>query len=190
VTSDYLEAGTLVLAAAITQSELDVLDVQPHHLDVFWQKLREVGVRFELGTDMVRVFPSKNLKGIRLQTFVFPHFPTDLQAPFTTLLTQASGTSFVFETMFDGRLQYLYELEKMGLKFKLLNPYQAEIIGSAKLKGAQVSSCDIRAGAAVLLAALAAEGETEISNIYYIDRGYERLEEKLNAIGAKIKRLQ
>jgi len=190
VTSDYLEAGTLVLAAAITQSELDVLDVQPHHLDIFWQKLREVGVRFELGADMVRVFPSKNLKAIRLQTAIFPSFPTDLQAPFATLLTQAQGTSFVFETLFDGRLQYLYELEKMGLKFKLLNAYQAEISGPAKLKGAQVSSCDIRAGAAVLLAALAAEGETEISNIYYIDRGYERLEEKLNAIGAKIKRVQ
>ncbi len=190
VTSDYLEAGTLVLAAAVTQSELDILDVQPHHLDIFWQKLREVGVRFELGADMVRVFPSKNLKAIRLQTAIFPSFPTDLQAPFATLLTQAQGTSFIFETLFDGRLQYLYELEKMGLKFKLLNAYQAEVTGPCQLKGAQVSSCDIRAGAAVLLAALAAEGETEISNIYYIDRGYEKLEEKLNAIGAKIKRIQ
>lgn len=190
VTSDYLEAGTLVLAAAITGSELDVLDVQPHHLDIFWQKLREVGVRFELGADMVRVFPSKNLKAIKLQTAVFPSFPTDLQAPFATLLTQAHGTSFIFETLFDGRLQYLYELEKMGAKIKFLNPYQAEIMGPNLLKGAQISSCDIRAGAAVLLAALAAEGETEISNIYYIDRGYEKFEEKLNAIGAKIKRLQ
>ncbi len=190
VTSDYLEAGTLVLAAAITQSELDILDVKPHHLDIFWQKLKEVGVRFELGADMVRVFPSQHLRATKLQTFVFPSFPTDLQAPFATLLTQAEGTSFVFETLFDGRLQYLYELEKMGAKFKLLNPYQAEITGPTKLQGASISSCDIRAGAAVLLGALAAEGETEISNIYYIDRGYERLEEKLNAIGAKIKRIQ
>ena len=190
VTSDYLEAGTLVLAAAITQSEVDVLDVQPHHLDIFWQKLKEIGVRFELGADMARVFPSKTLKAIRLQTAIFPSFPTDLQAPFATLLTQAEGTSFVFETLFDGRLQYLFELEKMGAKIKLLNAYQAEIIGPTPLKGAPISSCDIRAGAAVLLAALAAEGETEISNIYYIDRGYERLEEKLNALGAKIKRIQ
>jgi UDP-N-acetylglucosamine 1-carboxyvinyltransferase len=190
VTSDYLEAGTLVLAAAITQGEVEILDIQPHHLDIFWQKLREVGVHFELGTDRVRVLPSKQLKATRLQTFVYPSFPTDLQAPFSTLLTQARGTSFVFETLFDGRLQYLYELEKMGAKFKLLNPYQAEITGPTQLRGASISSCDIRAGAAVLLAALAAEGETEISNIYYIDRGYERLEEKLNAIGAKIKRVQ
>ena len=190
ITSDYLEAGTLVLAAAITQGTVDVLDVVPRHLDIFWQKLREVGVHFELGEDMVRVQPSKNLKAIRLQTAIFPSFPTDLQAPFTVLLTQAEGKSFIFETLFDGRLQYLYELEKMGLKPKILNPYQAEIEGSVALKGASVSSCDIRAGAGVVLAALAAEGQTEVSNIYYIDRGYERLDEKLNSLGAKIERVK
>jgi len=189
ITSDYLEAGTLVLAAAITQGEVDILDIVPHHLDIFWQKLREVGVLFELGKDMVRVMPSKQLKAVRLQTAIFPSFPTDLQAPFTTLLTQAKGTSFIFETLFDGRLQYLYELEKMKLKPKMLNPYQAEITGPVKLKGNFVNSCDIRAGAGVLLAALAAEGQTEISNIYYIDRGYERLDERLNSLGANIKRI-
>jgi UDP-N-acetylglucosamine 1-carboxyvinyltransferase len=191
VTSDYLEAGTLVLAAAITNGTVDILDVVPEHLDIFWQKLREVGVHFELGRDMVRVLPSKgNLKAIKLQTAIFPSFPTDLQAPFTTLLTQAEGKSFIFETLFDGRLQYLYELEKMGLRLKLLNPYQAEIEGPTALRGASVASCDIRAGAAIVLAALAAEGETEISDIYYIDRGYAQLDEKLNSIGAKIERLK
>jgi len=190
VTSDYLEAGTLVIAAAITGGSVDILDVNPNHLDIFWQKLREVGVIFELGEDMVRVQPSKQLKAIRLQTAVFPSFPTDLQAPFATLLTQAKGTSFIFETLFDGRLQYLYELEKMGLKPKILNPYQAEITGPTKLKGASVASCDIRAGAAIVIAALAAEGQTEISNIYYIDRGYENLDEKLNSLGAKIERIK
>jgi len=190
VTPDYLEVGTLVIATAITGGTVDILDVNPNHLDIFWQKLREVGVVFELGEDMVRVLPSKELKAIRLQTAIFPSFPTDLQAPFAALLTQAKGTSFIFETLFDGRLNYLYEFEKMGLKPKMLNPYQAEITGPTKLKGASVASCDIRAGAAVLLAALAAEGETEISNIYYIDRGYERLDEKLNSIGAKIERLK
>ncbi len=190
VTSDYLEAATLVLAAAITQGTVDILDVVPRHLDIFWQKLREVGVAFELGEDMVRVLPSKNLKAIRLQTAIFPSFPTDLQAPFATLLTQAKGKSFIFETLFDGRLQYLYELEKMGFKPKILNPYQAEIEGPVALKGASVNSCDIRAGAAIVLAALAAEGQTEVSNIYYIDRGYERLDEKLNSLGAKIERVK
>ena len=190
ITPDYLEAGTLVLAAAITQGSVDVLDVNPNHLDIFWQKLREVGVHFELGEDMVRVLPSHNLKAITLKTAIFPSFPTDLQAPFVTLLTQAEGTSFVFETLFDGRLQYLYELEKMGLKPKILNPYQAEITGPVKLKGASVNSCDIRAGAGVILAALAAEGETEVSNVYYTDRGYERLDKKLNSLGAKIERVK
>jgi len=190
ITSDYLEAGTLVIAAAITGGSVDILDINPNHLDIFWQKLREVGVVFEVGENMVRVLPSPELKAIRLQTAVFPSFPTDLQAPFATLLTQAKGTSFIFETLFDGRLQYLYELQKMGLEPRIINPYQAEITGPTKLRGASVSSCDLRAGAAVVLAALAAEGQTEISNIYYIDRGYERLDEKLNSIGASIKRIK
>lgn len=189
ITPDYLETGTLVLAAAITGSTVDVLDIVPEHLDIFWQKLREVGVHFDLGRDSVRVLPSRGLKAIKLQTAIFPSFPTDLQAPFATLLTQAKGKSFIFETLFDGRLQYLYELERMGLKPKILNPYQAEFEGPVVLKGTTVASCDIRAGAAIVLAALAAEGQTEISNIYYIDRGYERLDEKLNSIGAKIERL-
>lgn len=190
VTSDYLEAGTLVLAAAITQGSVDILDVVPRHLDIFWQKLREVGVQFELGENHVKVLPSPNLKAIRLQTAIFPSFPTDLQAPFATLLTQAKGKSFIFETLFDGRLQYLYELEKMGLRPNVLNPYQAEFEGPVQLKGASVNSCDIRAGAGVVLAALAAEGQSEINNIYYIDRGYERIDEKLNSLGAKIERIK
>ena len=190
VTPDYLETGTLVLAAAITGGAVDVLDIVPEHLDIFWQKLREVGVHFDLGRDSVRVLPSRKLNAIKLQTAIFPSFPTDLQAPFATLLTQAKGKSFIFETLFDGRLQYLYELEKMGLQPKILNSYQAELEGPVDLKGASVTSCDIRAGAAIVLAALAAEGQTEISNIYYIDRGYERLDEKLNSIGAKIERLK
>lgn len=189
ITPDYLETGTLVLAAAITGGTVDILDIVPEHLDIFWQKLREVGVHFELGRDSVRVLPSKQMKAINLKTAIFPSFPTDLQAPFTALLTQAEGKSFIFETLFEGRFQYLYELERMGLKPKILNPYQAEVEGPTKLKGAAVASCDIRAGAGVLIAALAAEGQTEISNIYYIDRGYERLDEKLNSIGAMVKRL-
>lgn len=190
VTSDYIEAGTLVLAAAITGGTVDILDIVPRHLDIFWQKLREVGVNFDLGKDSVRVQPTEKLRPIRLQTAIFPSFPTDLQAPFTTLLTQAEGESFVFETLFNGRLQYLYELEKMGVKSKVLNPYQAEVYGPAKLKGASVNSCDLRAGAAMVLAALAAEGQTEMHDIYWIDRGYEKLDEKLNSLGAKIERVR
>ncbi|PIZ72066.1 UDP-N-acetylglucosamine 1-carboxyvinyltransferase [Candidatus Peregrinibacteria bacterium CG_4_10_14_0_2_um_filter_43_11] len=188
IISDYLEAGTLVLAAAITKGDVEVCGIDPHHLDIFWQKLTEVGVKFELKKDSVHVFPSRALKATRLQTAVFPSFPTDLQAPFAILLTQAQGTSFIFETLFDGRLQYLYELARMQAAFKMLNPYQAEIDGPIQLKGANVNSCDIRAGAAIVLAALAAEGKSEVSNIYYIDRGYEGLDEKLKQLGAKIER--
>ena len=191
VTSDYLEAGTLVLAAAITGGTVDILDVVPEHLDIFWQKLREVGVNFELEKDRVRVLPSlANLKAIKIKTAIFPSFPTDLQAPFATLLTRANGTSSIFETLFEGRLQYLHELEKMGLQPKIISPYQAEFAGPIQLKGANVASWDLRAGAAVVLAALAAEGQTEISDIYYIDRGYASLDQKLNSLGADIKRLK
>ena len=190
ITPDYLETGTLVLAAAITQGEVEVQNIVPHHLDIFWQKLREVGVKFELNRGSVKVFPFPKLKAINLQTAVFPSFPTDLQAPFATLLTQAEGASFIFETLFDGRLQYLYELEKMGLKPRLLNAYQAEFEGPVQLQGASINSCDIRAGAGMVLAALAAEGETEIHDVYYIDRGYEKLEEKLRNLGAAIERLE
>ena len=190
ITSDYIVAGTLVLAAAITGGSVDVLDVNPHHLDIFWQKLREVGVNFELGENMVRVLPSNDFKAIRLQTAIFPSFPTDLQAPFAALLTQAKGTSFIFETMFEGRLNYLYELEKMGVQSKILNPYQAEITGPVDIKGASVNSCDLRAGAAMVLMALAAEGQTEIHDVNYIDRGYERLDDLLNSLGAKIERIK
>ncbi len=190
VTSDYLEAGTLVIAAAITGGEVTVQDIRPHHLDVFWQKLREVGVQFELGDDYVTVFPSNHLKAITLKTAIFPSFPTDLQAPFATLLTKAEGTSSIFETLFEGRLQYLHELEKMGLQPRTLSPYRAEFAGPVQLKAATVASWDLRAGAAVVLAALAAEGQSEITDIYYIDRGYAKFEEKLRSLGAKIERVE
>jgi len=112
-----------------------------------------------------------------------------LQAPFGALLTLGNGVSRVFETLFEGRLSYLFELEKMGAHIELLNPHQALIIGPTKLRGKPVASCDIRAGATMVLAALAAKGETVISDIKYIDRGYERLDEKLRQIGAEIQKV-
>ena len=124
-----------------------------------------------------------------LRTAVYPSFPTDLQAPFAVLMSQAHGVSKIFETLFEGRLNYLFELEKMGAKVEILNPHQAIVIGPTPLRGVPISSCDIRAGAAMVIAALAAEGETEISNIKYIDRGYEKMEDKLLALGAHIERV-
>jgi len=189
ITSDYLETGTLALASVLTRGEVTLTDCNPEHLDSFWQKLEEVGAKFELRQDSVHIKPSQHWKAVeKLRTAVYPGFATDLQAPFSVLLTQAAGESKIYETLFEGRLNYLYELQKMGAQIDIVNKDEALIKGPTKLKGVPIASCDIRAGAAMVLAALVAEGETEISNINYIDRGYEGLDEKLISLGAKIKR--
>jgi UDP-N-acetylglucosamine 1-carboxyvinyltransferase len=190
ITGDYLEAGTFVIAAVATKGDVEIKGINTDQLDSFWQKLEEMGAKFTLKKDSVHIYPSKNLEAVKmLRTAVYPSFATDLQAPFTVLLTQAKGVSKVFETLFEGRLNYLFELEKMGAHVEFLNPHQALIIGPRKLKGMPISSWDIRAGAAMVVAALIAEGKTEISNINYIDRGYEKLDEKLRGLGASIKRI-
>lgn len=189
VTGDYLEAGTFAIAAAVTNGKVTIKGIDPHHLDSFWQKLKEAGIKLIFEKNSVTIHPHTKLKNVaKIRTAVFPSFPTDLQAPFAVLLTQTPGDSIVHETLFDGRLNYLAELEKMGAKFEILNPHQAVIKGKTSLKGVQISSWDIRAGAAMVIAALVANGKTEISNINYIDRGYEKLEQKLRKLGAKIER--
>ena len=191
VISDYIEAGTFIIAAVLTNGDVQVKRCPVPHLDSFWQKLTEVGANFEIDGDTVHVKPHQGLKCIeKLQTSVYPGFATDLQAPFTLLLTQCEGASKVHETLFEGRLNYLGELERMGVRVELLNPHQAVIHGVARLKAAPIVSYDLRAGAAMVLAALIADGESTISDINYIDRGYEHFEEKLRALGAKIERIQ
>lgn len=189
ITSDYLETGTLALAGVLTHGEITLTNTHPEHLDSFWQKLEEVGAKFSIKKDSVKIKPSSKWHSVeKLRTAVYPGFATDLQAPFTVLLTQAKGESKIYETLFEGRLNYLFELEKMGAKIDIIGPHEAIIHGGKELKGVEIASCDIRAGAAMVLAALAARGTTEISNIYYIDRGYEKLDEKLRHLGAKIQR--
>ncbi|MDF2378642.1 MAG: UDP-N-acetylglucosamine 1-carboxyvinyltransferase [Candidatus Gracilibacteria bacterium] len=191
IIADYLEVGTFAIAAAATQGDVTLQGIRMHDLDALWQKLEEMGVILDFGQSSVRVRGVKQMAPIaKLDTGIFPKFPTDLQAPFVVLLTQAHGVSKVFETLFEGRLNYLFELEKMGARFEFLNPHQAIILGPSELKGAPIASCDIRAGAGMVVAALMAEGETEISSINYIDRGYERLDEKLRHLGANIVRMQ
>lgn len=191
ITGDYLEAGTFAIAAVATKGQIEIKGINPDHLNSLWQKLEEMGVSIERSSNSVKVnAPKGTLNNIKmLRTAVHPGFPTDLQAPFTVLLTQAKGVSKVFETLFEGRLNYLFELEMMGAHVELLNPHQAIIIGPSKLKGMPISSFDIRAGAAMVIAALIAPGETLISNINYIDRGYSHLEAKLTALGADITRV-
>jgi UDP-N-acetylglucosamine 1-carboxyvinyltransferase len=190
VLGDYLEAGTFAIAAALTNGQVKITGINPHDLDIVWNKFQEAGVDLKFTPSSVEVLPHGRLKRVRkIRTAVFPSFPTDLQAPFTVLLTMTPGESMVHETLFDGRLNYLAELEKMGAKFDILNPHQAIIHGPHKLEAAPISSWDIRAGAAMVLAALAAKGKTEISNIGFIDRGYENLEGKLKKLGASIDRI-
>lgn len=190
ITGDYLEAGTYAIASLVTKGEVILEDIQTSQLDSFWEKLDEIGASYELKENSVLMKKPEKLKSIHfLHTAVYPSFATDLQAPFAVLLTQAEGQSEIFETLFEGRLNYLFELEKMGAKVEILNPHQAVVNGPKLLKGVPISSCDIRAGAAMVLAALCAEGITEISNINYIDRGYENLEWKLENLGAKIQRI-
>ncbi len=190
VVSDYLETGTCAVASIITKGEVTLTNIVPKHLDSFWQKLRETGANFELTDTKGFFYPTNKFRAVeKLQTAVYPGFATDLQAPFAVLLTQAEGKSLIFETLFEGRLNYLFELEKMGATVNIVNPYLAYINGKSRLEGCPIASCDIRAGAAMVLAGLVAEGTTEISNINYIDRGYEKLEGKLRGVGAEIERV-
>ncbi|QQS58879.1 UDP-N-acetylglucosamine 1-carboxyvinyltransferase [Candidatus Peregrinibacteria bacterium] len=191
ITPDYLEAGTFILAGILTDSEITVQNIIASDLDIFWEKLREVGAEFVIDEKKREVHTKKRKRDFsptKIQTGVFPQFPTDLHPQFGVLMTQCAGASSIFETLFERKFAYLLELEKLGADITISNPHQFLIMGPKKLHGAPVASQDIRAGAAVLLATLCAEGESEISNIHYLDRGYEKLEEKMSAIGADISR--
>ncbi|MFH0776037.1 MAG: UDP-N-acetylglucosamine 1-carboxyvinyltransferase, partial [Patescibacteria group bacterium] len=142
-TSDYLEAGTFALAGLLTNGKIRIENIVPKQLDCFFQKLEEIGAKFFVGPDFLDVFPTKKFNPTEIKTAVFPGFPTDLQAPFGVLLTQAQGKSRIFETLFEGRLQYLFELEKMGARVEVFNPHQAVVFGGVKLKAANVASCDL-----------------------------------------------
>jgi len=189
ITSDYLEVGTYAIAAVVTQGHIVIKNAIESHLNSFWQKMKEAGVKFIHRKNEVEIFSSPKLTSVNIRTAVYPSFPTDLQAQFAVLLTQADGQGKIFETLFEGKMNYVFELEKLGAHIAFINNREAIIFGKTKLKGAPVASLDIRAGAAMVLAALAAKGSTEISQINYIDRGYSKLVAKLKSLGADIKRV-
>lgn len=192
VPCDYLEAGCFTIAALVTRGKLRLHDVDETHLVSFLDTIRRAGgiCKFDYTTNTLLVDGELSfLHAFKLQTNIFPGFPTDLQAPMGVLMTQAKGVSRVFETLFEGRLAYMYELEKMGAQVEILNSHEALVIGPTSLKGRQVASNDIRAGAAMVLAGLCAEGTTTITDVKYIERGYEKLDEKLRSVGAKIERM-
>lgn len=186
---DMLEAGTFAIAGAATGGNLKINNIEVTHLKSFLEKLDEVGVKFEVGDDYLKIMPSENFNPVVLKTDTYPGFATDFQSPFSVLLTKANGVSKIVETIFEKRLDYLKELAKMGAKIKILNNREAEIYGPTQLRGEKIKSLDLRAGATMILAALTAEGQSEIGQAEIIDRGYERIEERLVKIGAKIKRI-
>lgn len=187
---DHNEAATYLILGAATRSEITVEHAREDDLDLVLERLREFGVRFTIEKDAITVHPASELSAPSLQIDPrpYPGIPTDIQAPLAVLATQAAGETLIFDTMFEGRFNYAAELEKMGAKLTVLNPHQVIVHGPTPLRGTVIKSYDLRAGAALIIAALAATGETVIEDIYQVDRGYERIEERLSAIGARIAR--
>lgn len=187
---DANEAATFLIMGVATGSPIRVKNAVEDHLDLVLEKLREFGADFKIGENSIEVVPAKKLKALsKLDPRTYPGIPSDVQAPFGVLATQAEGDTLIFDTIFEGRFNYLSELEKMRANVKLLNPHQAVIAGPTRLRGSEIKSFDLRAGASLIIAALVAEGTTTIQDIYQVDRGYEKLEERLAAIGADIKRM-
>ena len=184
---DQIEAGTYMIAAAITAGDVCVRNIIPEHMYSVSLKMMEMGITIEEGDDYIRVIAPEKLKCANVKTLPHPGFPTDLQPQMATLLSVAEGTSTMIESVWDNRFQYVDELKKTGAKIKV-EGRMAVIEGVKELSGAKVAATDLRAGAALVLAALRAKGETVIGNVKYIDRGYESIEEKLTALGAEIER--
>jgi UDP-N-acetylglucosamine 1-carboxyvinyltransferase len=183
---DRIEAGTYMILAASMGQQVLLDNVIPLHLESLIAKLREMGVFIETKDDQVLVYRGKDpLKSVDIKTLVYPGFPTDLQQPFTSLLTSSEGTSIVTDTIYSARFKHIDELRRMGANVKV-EGRSAIINGPAKLEGAKVRASDLRAGAALVVAGLMAEGVTEISGLEHIDRGYESLVEKLKGLGAKV----
>ncbi len=185
---DRIEAGTFIVAAALTGGDLMVQGCDPSHLGALLEKLSECGVTLRMNGESVRVMGDAPLKAADITTEEFPGFPTDMQAQFMTLATQAEGASIVTENIFENRFMHAQELVRMGANIKI-DGRRAVVRGKTPLSGAAVLASDLRASASLVLAALVADGETIIDRVYHIDRGYERIEEKLKSVGAQIRRI-
>jgi UDP-N-acetylglucosamine 1-carboxyvinyltransferase len=192
VIPDRIETGSFLILGALTASDLLITNCEPEHVRMAVELLTRAGVDIEVGKDTLRVKANKNsvYSAMSLKTHEYPGFPTDLQAPMMVFLTQAKGESRVFETIFEGRLAYTADLVRMGADITLWNPHQASIKGPTPLRGAKLESPDIRAGLAFLISALIATGESVLENVYHIDRGYTRIEERLAKLGADITRVE
>jgi len=189
ISPDLIEAATFFVAFAITGGEGKIKNVNPEHLTMFLKKMKEIGVNFKVKNREILVKKSRNLKATKIQVLPYPGFLTDLQPITSVLLTQAQGKSLIHEPLYENRFQYLYELKKMGADIEITDPHRALIFGKTQLFGNKINSTDIRSGAALVLAALAAKGESIVEGVEQIDRGYEKFDEKLRKLGAKIKKV-
>ena len=183
---DQIEAGTYMVAAAATGGEVLIKNVIPKHLEGISAKLRETGTIVQEYEDAVLVKGASTLRKINLKTMPYPGFPTDMQPQFGVLLCLANGTSVITEGIYDNRFKYVNELRKMGAEIQV-DGRVAVIEGGRRLSGALVQACDLRAGAAMVIAGMVANGTTEIEDVHFIERGYERFVEKLCALGADIR---
>ncbi len=190
IISDQIEAGTLAIAAAVSRGNVIIKGFIADHHDIFLKKLSDAKVNFNIiDENTLSINPTTNFKATSIRTDIYPGFPTDLQAPFAILMTQAEGSNDIYETMFESRLNYITELNKMGANGVIRNAHQATISGPTPLYGTTITSYDLRAGATLIIAALIAQGESIIEQIEVVDRGYERIDERLNSLGAKITRI-
>jgi len=186
---DRIEAGSFALMAAATNSEIKINKCNPKHLLSLLTIFNKIGVNYEAGDDFILMKKSDSIIAYNVRTHEYPGFPTDLQSPYVVLMTQAKGISLIQELIYDRRLIWTDMLSQMGANIIMCDPHRIVVNGPSLLGGKKLFSPDIRAGIALVIAGLIAEGETEIDNIYQIDRGYEKLDERLRALGADIKRI-
>lgn len=189
VIPDRIETGTFLAAGAITGGDLCVSRCRPEHLEPVILKLKEAGVEIAEEKERIRLRARQRLRGVDVKTLAYPAFPTDMQAQMMALMSVAQGTSVITETVFESRFIHVPELQRMGADIKIEGSH-AVVTGVERLTGAPVMASDLRASAGLVLAGLAAEGETEIARVYHLDRGYERIEEKLGRVGATIRRVK
>jgi UDP-N-acetylglucosamine 1-carboxyvinyltransferase len=187
VIPDRIETGTYLAAAAITRGDVTATHCRPGHLEAVLMKLREAGAEIQEEKDTVRLTMPGNLRGTDVKTLAFPGFPTDMQAQMAAVMSLAEGTSVVTETVFESRFMHVEELRRMGADIRV-EGNRLVVTGCKQLTGAPVMASDLRASAGLIVAGLAAEGTTQIQRVYHLDRGYERIEEKLGALGADVRR--
>ena len=189
IMSDPIEAGTFIVAALATKGTVKIRNAELEYLSLFLKRLKDFGANLEIiDSKTIKVLPSDNLKIDKIQSLPYPGIHSDLQPELGVLATQTKGPTLIHDPLFEGRLKYLDELNKMGADIIFCDPHRAIVYGPTQLQGVKIPSSDLRAGAAVIIAGLIAKGETTIHNIYQVDRGYEKIEERLQQLGADIKR--